>query len=183
MVPCLHLADHPALQMGERLVEERRTRLSRGVWRAGEGAVLGLEGLGELAGQIFLPCVEEVQGEDATLFDQVVRVLVLADGDDDLLRIERYLRDPAGGEPVGLAVRANDARDVEAVGDGLQNLAARLLFHALLPLRWNGQMAFYRRLGRTMPVSIRWLSLEVSARDRRHGERAIIGRKGINLHA
>jgi hypothetical protein len=37
--PSLHLADHPALQAGERLVEERRPRLSRGVWRAGEGAV------------------------------------------------------------------------------------------------------------------------------------------------
>src|SRR5918995_6609008 len=65
MVAGLHLADHPALQVGERLLEERGTRLSRGVWRAGEGAVFGLEGLGELAGQVFLLRIEEVQREDA----------------------------------------------------------------------------------------------------------------------
>ena len=74
--------------MGERLGEEWGARLSGGVWGATEGAVFGLEGLGELAGQVFLIGVEEVQGEDAALFDQVVRVLVLADGEDDLLRLE-----------------------------------------------------------------------------------------------
>src|SRR5829696_6509494 len=88
MVPGLHLTDDPALQVGERLLEEWAPRLSRGVWRAGEGAVLRLEGLGELAGQVFLLSIEEVQGEDTTLFDQVVRVLIFADCDDDLLRLE-----------------------------------------------------------------------------------------------
>jgi len=47
-----------------------------------------LEGLSEPAGQILLFGVEEVQGEHAAVFDQVVRVLVLADGEDDLLRLE-----------------------------------------------------------------------------------------------
>jgi hypothetical protein len=42
MVPCLHLANHPALQVGERLLEERRPRLSHRVWRAGEGTVRDL---------------------------------------------------------------------------------------------------------------------------------------------
>jgi hypothetical protein len=93
-----------------------------------------LEGLGELAGHVFLIGIEEVQGEDTTLFDQVVRVLVLADGDDDLLRLEGDLRDPAGGEPVDLAVRAHNAGDVEAVGDGLEDLTACLIIYALLPL-------------------------------------------------
>ena len=134
MVPGLHLTDDPALQVGERILEERGPRLSRGVWRAGKGAVLRLEGLGELAGQVFLLSIEEVQGEDTTLFDQVVRVLIFADCDDDLLRLEGDLRDPAGSEPVDLAVRANDAGDVEAVGDGLEDLTARLIIHALLPL-------------------------------------------------
>jgi hypothetical protein len=149
MVPGLQLADHPALQVGERLVEKRSPRLSRRVWRAGQGTVLGLERLGELTGHAFLIGVEEVQGEDAALFDQVVRMLVLANG--DLLRLERDLRDPAGGEPVGLAVRANGAGDVEAVGDGLEDLTSRLLLHALLLLYRDlhsprpsfGQMAFY----------------------------------------
>src|SRR3712207_8968097 len=59
-----------------------------------EGVVLGLEGLGELAGQVLLLRIEEVQGADAALFEQVVRALVLADGDDDLLRLEGDLRDP-----------------------------------------------------------------------------------------
>src|SRR5215212_11531562 len=135
MVPGLQLADHAALQVGESLVEEWGPRLARGVWRAAEGAVLRLEGPGELAGQIFLLGVEEIQGEYAALFDQIVRVLVLADGDDDLLRLEGDLRDPAGGEPVGLAVGPHDARDVETVRNSLQDLTAHLLFHALPPLR------------------------------------------------
>jgi hypothetical protein len=136
MVPGLHLTDYPILQVGECLVEERGPRLSHGVCRVGDGAGLGLEGLGELAGQVFLIGIEEVQGEDTTLFDQVVRVLVLADG-DDLLRLEGDLGDPAGGEPVDLAVRAYYAGEVEAVGDGLENLTACLIIHALLLLCGN----------------------------------------------
>src|ERR671920_1920712 len=137
MVPGLHLADHAALQVGESLIEERRPRRTSDVGRTGDGSVLRLERLGELTGQVFLLGVEEVQGEDAALLDQVVRVLVLANGDDDLLRLEGDLRDPAGGEPVGLAVRAHDTGDVKAVGDGLEDLTACLFFHALLPLRRN----------------------------------------------
>src|SRR5215218_240847 len=141
MVPGLHLADHAALQVGESLVEERGPGLTRGVWRAGEGAVLRLKGLGKLAGQVLLLRVEEVQGEDAALFDEVMRVWVLTDGDDDLLRLEGDLRDPAGGEPVGLAIRAHDAGDVEAVGDRLEDLTSCLLFHAFLPLWRNRRSA------------------------------------------
>ena len=100
MVTRFHLAYYPAFEVGEGFREEWGARLSCGVWGAAEGAVLGLEGLGEPAGQVFLIGVEEVQGEDAAGFDQVVRVLVLADGDDYLLRLEGDLRDPAGGEPV-----------------------------------------------------------------------------------
>jgi len=61
MLACLHLADYPALEVGECFREERSARLSRGIWRAAEGTVLGLEGLGEPAGQVFLFGVEEVQ--------------------------------------------------------------------------------------------------------------------------
>ena len=116
--------------------ESAHGQVRRRVWRSADPFLEYslVEGLGELAGQVFLLSIEEVQGEDTTLFDQVVRVLIFADCDDDLLRLEGDLRDPAGSEPVELAVRANDAGDVEAVGDGLEDLTARLIIHALLPL-------------------------------------------------
>jgi hypothetical protein len=47
-----------------------------------------LQRLGEPASQPFLLGVQEVQREDAGGFDQVVRVLVFAHRDDDLLGIE-----------------------------------------------------------------------------------------------
>src|SRR5215211_3552402 len=161
MVPGLHLADHAAFQVGECLVEEWGPRLSRGVWRAGERSVLRLEGFGELTGQVYLLGIEEIQGKDTALFDKVVRVLVLTDGDHDLLRLEGDLRDPAGGEPIGLAVRAYDAGNVEAVRDGLEDLTAHLLVHSLLPLRNSSrsnraslsQMAFYMSAFQQVSIS------------------------------
>jgi hypothetical protein len=66
--------------VGEGLLEERGAgRLAGRVGGAADRAVLRRQGLGELAGQVFLGSVEEVQREDATALDQVVGVLVLFD--------------------------------------------------------------------------------------------------------
>src|SRR5215211_2573461 len=132
VVACLQFACHPALEVGEGLFEERGARLPGRVGRPAYGAVLVLEGFGEPAGEVLLFGVQEVEREDAGVLYEVVGVLVLAHRDDELLGIEGHLRDPAGSEAVGFAIAAGDPCDVEAVGDGLEYLAADLFFHASL---------------------------------------------------
>src|SRR5919199_5710157 len=115
-----HLADDAALEVAERVVEDRAAV------PAGVGgdlldlARVALVGTPEVAGQLALPAGVDVDGEDAAGPDEADRVAVVLDRDHHRGRLEGGLDQPVGGEAVALrAVRDGDG--VEAVGEHAQD--------------------------------------------------------------